>query len=118
MENTVALATSRPDQQKNILSCWNRVYRINGLFRRVDVLTVDLHNDISWLETSVFGGAAGTNAGDGSTLDVVRQVELLTDVRCDIGHCEAELALLRCTTVSVVAVIAGNLILGVILTDR
>jgi hypothetical protein len=32
MENTVALSTSRPDQQKDILSGWNGVYGVDGLF--------------------------------------------------------------------------------------
>src|ERR1700722_1455751 len=116
MKDTIALSTFRPDEQKYILSAWNRVDTCHRLTRGIDVVPVYLHDNVTGLEAGVFGRAAWPHALDRRTLHVIRQIELLAHIWRDVSHGETKFP--SVTVCAVRLIVVRHLAVAVVLANR
>src|ERR1700751_4400014 len=116
MKDTIAFSTLRPDEQQYILTAWNRVDTCHRLARGIEVVSVYLHDDVTGLETGVFGRAARPHALDRRTLHVIRQIKLLAHIWREVGHGKTKLP--SVTGCAVCVMIFGHLAIAAELTNR
>src|SRR6201994_3010010 len=116
MKDTIAFSALRPDEQQYILSAWNRMDICHRLARGINIVPVYLHDDVTGLETGVFGRAAWPHALDRRTLHVIRQIKLLAHIWREGGHGKTKLP--SVTGCAIRVIIVGHLTIATVLTNR
>ena len=84
MQDPEGVTTLRPDEHERVLA-FGYLRQLLLYFRgRLDIVTIDAHDDVSFTESGVIRGAAGNHALNHGSMHVARSLQLLTDIGRDL----------------------------------
>lgn len=91
VDGAVAGVPLGPDEEEDVLTIRILMDLVDELACRCDRMTIYLKDDVARLQAGVFGRTAGTHVLNDSAIELIRSVDLLPEIGCEVAYTDSEL---------------------------